>query len=426
MRTIVALASARGKAGVSVIRVSGPSAWEICESLAGGVPKTREASLRFLRDKEGGIIDQALVLTFEKGRSFSGEESVEFHVHGSPAVIQSVLSSCLEHSGVRAALPGEFTRRAYESGNLSTVQVEGLADLIEADTERQRKLAMRLLRGESQTVAAAWRKQLLQALSLLEAGIDFSDEELPPDLSPAILSLLEETLEGIRTQLSRRVVSERIRDGYDVAIVGEVNLGKSTLLNALAGREAALTSEHAGTTRDVIEVRMDIEGYAVSLIDTAGLRETEDPVERLGIERGAGRAREADLRIYLKKTPDEIIEQQSENDIVVLAKCDLFGLPGISGKTGEGLDELVGMIAKRLERMGSSSAIFSRERHFQSLELARLALEDAKGLLDIPHRQEELAAAAVREAVTHLDSLIGRIDVEEVLGEIFSSFCIGK
>lgn len=426
MQTIVALASARGRAGVSIIRVSGPSSFAICEALAGDVPEPRQASLRLLRDSQGETIDQALVLTFERGRSFTGEESVEFHVHGSPAVVQAVLSFCMEHRGVRAALPGEFTRRAYESGNLCAVQVEGLADLIDADTEKQRKLAMRLLKGDSQEFVNSWRKQLLEALSLLEAGIDFSDEELSPDLLPTILHLLKITAKDIRAQLSTRRVSEKIRDGYDVAIIGEVNLGKSTLLNALAGRDAALTSEHAGTTRDVIEVTMEIEGYSVSLIDTAGLRRTEDPVERLGIEKGQLRAREADLRIYLKKTPEETVLTQSIDDIVVLAKCDLFGLPGVSGKTGDGLDQLVDQIAKRLENMISSSAIFSRERHFRSLELADIALQEAQRLLEMPLRQDEVAASSVRWAVTHLDSLIGRIDVEEVLGEIFSSFCIGK
>ncbi|MCC6001835.1 MAG: tRNA uridine-5-carboxymethylaminomethyl(34) synthesis GTPase MnmE [Pararhodobacter sp.] len=426
MRTIVALASARGRAGVSIIRVSGPSAWAVCQQLCGALPTPRQASLRTLRDEEGDIIDQALVLLFEEGKSYTSEKLAEFHVHGSPAVIQAVLAACLSHDDIRAALPGEFTRRAYEAGNLSILQVEGLADLIDADTQKQRKLALQLFGGGAQAEAAEWREEMLKALSLIEAGIDFSDEELPDGLKETVAGIVRQTIRRLDKQLSSRRVSERIRDGATVAIVGKVNVGKSTLLNALTGREVALTSEYAGTTRDVIEVRLDIDGVPVSLIDTAGVRETADPVESLGIERGKLRAEEADLRIYLKETPEEAVMPQSENDIVLLAKCDLWGLPGVSGRTGEGVDALIARLSERLIDTALPSSMFSRERHFDSLLSARKALGDAARMLESDERADEMISFLIREAATSLDSLIGHIDVEEVLGGIFAKFCIGK
>lgn len=426
MQTIVALASGTGRAGIGVIRVSGPSAWEVCLSLTGKLLPTRKAALCFLRDEEGDVIDQALVLLFDKGKSFTSEKIVEFHVHGSPAVVGAVLSACLRHPDVRTAKPGEFTRRAYDAGNLSVTQVEGLADLIDSDTEQQRKLAIRMLRGDPEKQTSEWRGQLVEVLAWLEACIDFSDEDIPADLVSRAKRIIADVERSIASQVSSRKFSERVRDGYQVAIIGRPNVGKSTLLNALAGREAALTSQYAGTTRDVIEVKLDMDGYAVSLIDTAGVRETTDPLEKLGIEKGLARAAEADLRVYLKENPEEIVNREGEKDLVVLSKCDVWGLPGVSGKSGEGVDLLINQISERLRLATNTSTIFSRERHFENLSNARDSLCVAISVLSEEVRREELAVAKIREAVAQLDSLVGNIDAETVLGRIFSSFCIGK
>jgi tRNA modification GTPase len=426
METIVAQASARGRAGVAVIRVSGPEAWGVCERLAGGVPVPRAATLRRLRDAQGATLDHALVLAFEEGRSFTGEQVVEFHLHGSVAVVAVVLREILGIDGVRPAEPGEFTRRAFEAGRIDLTEVEGLGDLLEAETEAQRKHAQRIMEGSIARLVDNWRADLVQALAMSEAAIDFADEDLPPDTWQLMRAPLDRVCGALQREVSGRRAAERVRDGFEVAIVGAVNAGKSTLLNALAGRDAAITSERAGTTRDVIEVRMEIGGLAVTLIDTAGLRDTEDEVELLGIARGKARAREADLRVFLKSDPDEVIADAAPEDIVLLGKADLWPQSGVSGKTGEGIDTLIGWIEDRLAMRASSSSSFSRERHFARLQAALEHLERARQEAGAESAQLEIVSEEIRHAVFLLDELVGRIGVEEVLGRIFSSFCIGK
>jgi len=426
MDTIVALATARGRAGVAVVRVSGPRAWEVCAQIAGRVPAPRQATLCHLCDSQAERIDEALVLVFEAGGSFTGERVVEFQIHGSPAIIAAVIREILQIDGVRAAEAGEFTRRAFEAGKLSLTEVEGLADLLEAETEAQRKLAQRIFDGTAARLLEGWRNDLLQAVAMLEASIDFSDEEIPSDLSDHIRGPLNRVQAAIAVEVAGSAASERIREGFEVAIVGAVNAGKSTLLNALAGRDAAITSERAGTTRDVIEVRMDIGGLPVTLIDTAGLRETDDEVERIGIERGKRRAEAADLRVYLIGEPDQDVAPYSIGDIVVLSKADLWELPGISGKTGLGLPELIKQIETHLSDRVASSSVFSRERHFDKLRKADSHLLEALSGLTQGDVGWEFISVDIRAAVACLDGIIGRIDVEDVLGRIFASFCIGK
>lgn len=426
METIVALASARGRAGVAVVRVSGRDARAAATAVCGGLPAPRTAALRTLRSADGSVIDRALVLWFPAPASFTGEDVVEFQTHGSPAVVAALLAALLAQPGVRAAEAGEFTRRAFDAGRLDLTEVEALADLLEAETESQRRQAMRILDGTAGRTVAAWRESLLDALALCEASVDFADEDVPQTLAPEASALVARLRAAIEAQIAGRSAAERAREGFEVAIVGAVNTGKSTLLNALAGREAAITSARAGTTRDVIEVRMDIAGLAVTLIDTAGLRDTDDEVERIGIERGRARARAADLRIYLREGPDDAPVPQSPDDIVILSRADFWGRPGLAPLTGEGIPELLERIAARLAPRADGSAIFARSRHYDRLARAAAHLGRAEAELGGAAVAWEVAAEELRLALRALDGLVGRVDVEDVLGRIFASFCIGK
>src|SRR6056297_728706 len=303
MDTIFALSSAPGKAGVAVIRVSGPQAFDVCYQLAGVVPPARQVSLRELRSN-GSLLDQALVLTFEEGQSFTGEAVVEFHVHGSVATVSAICECIGRFEECRPAQNGEFTRRALENERLDLTQVEGLADLLEAETESQRRQALKTFSGELGLKCESWRAGLIRAMALLEVTIDFADEDVPEDVTDEVASLLEQVAQGLSQEIAGFGAAERIRTGFEIAIIGAPNVGKSTLLNKLAGREAAITSQVAGTTRDVIEVRMDLFGLPVTFLDTAGLRETDDVIETMGIQRAVTRAKDADLRVYLTENED--------------------------------------------------------------------------------------------------------------------------
>lgn len=423
MDTIFALASARGKAGVAVVRISGPSAFVAGRVIAGSLPEPRRSGLRVLRGATGPI-DEALVLTFAAGHSFTGEDVVEFQVHGSVAVANALLAELGGQPGLRLAEPGEFTRRALENERLDLAQVEGLADLIESETEAQRVQALRVLSGVLGQKAEVWRTDLIRAAALLEATIDFADEDVPVDVSPEVLDLIDRTMASLDSEVAGSRISERIRDGFEVAIVGAPNAGKSTLLNALAGREAAITSEVAGTTRDVIEVRMELAGLPVTMLDTAGLRETDDVVERLGVERARTRALAADLRIFLL-SGDPLDFDPLDVDIVVEGKADLTGR-GVSGKTGEGIDYLVEQVAAVLSDRASHAGTAIRARHRFAMTRAREALETARIEVESGSERSELAAEELWSAVRALDSLVGRVDVEMILDEIFASFCLGK
>lgn len=426
MDTIFAPATARGKAGVAVIRISGPQSWDAVRALAGKVPPPRRSTLAVLRDK-GEPLDQALMLTFEAGASFTGEQAAEFQMHGSPATVSAVLRALGAMSGLRMAEAGEFTRRALENGNLDLAEVEGLADLLEAETEAQRKQALRVLSGAVGKRAEEWRRLLVRAGALIEATIDFADEDVPIDVTPEVIDLVEKVSLSLRTEIRGYHMAERIRDGFEVAIVGEPNAGKSTLLNILAGRDAAITSEHAGTTRDVIEVRMDLSGLPVTILDTAGLRETLDPVESIGIARALDRARQADLRVFLLSNQEVPLLTPEADDLVVWGKADQRQTEGVSvsGKTGEGVDRLINDISRILSARAAGAGSMIRERHRKALIDADQALESARNHL-CEGGDAEIAAEWLRRALRSLDSLIGRVDVEDFLSEIFSSFCIGK
>jgi tRNA modification GTPase len=425
MDTIFALATAPGRAGIAVLRLSGPAAHLAASALAGELPE-HGRSLRTLRDASGEALDQALVLTFAPHRSFTGEAVAELHCHGAPAVVAAVLRVLGSLPGLRPAEAGEFTRRALENGRLDLAQVEGLADLLSAETEAQRRQAMRVFAGALGAKAQDWRAKLLRAVALVEATIDFSDEDVPENVWPEVLELVVLLAEELRREAKGARLAERLREGFEVAIVGAPNVGKSTLLNRLAGREAAITSEHAGTTRDVIEVRMDLEGLPVTLIDTAGLREAQDPVEAIGIERARTRAAQADLRVHLHLR-GEPVPTPAPDDLIVQAKADLAPGDGlaISGKTGEGIDALVAEIAHRLKPRATGLGVGLRERHARAMGDAADLLDEARDLFD-RSAPIEIVAETLRRALRRIDALVGRVGVEDILGEIFSSFCIGK
>lgn len=422
--TIFAAATAPGRAGVAVVRISGALAFAVAERMAGALPVTGRG-VRQIRSRAGDLIDEALVLTFDHGKSFTGEAVVELHLHGSPSIVDAVLGELRAEDGLRLARPGEFSWRAMENGRMDLAQAEGLADLLEAETEAQRRQAMRVFSGGLGALCDGWRDSLIHAAALIEATIDFADEEVPVDVGPEVLDLLG----AVRAELVREsagvAVAERVREGFEVAIVGRPNAGKSTLLNYLVGRDAAITSEIAGTTRDVIEVRAVVEGLPVTFLDTAGLRDDGDDIERIGIARGRERAARADMRVYLLGPGEAAPEALLPGDIAVLSKVD-DGVGGVSGKTGAGVDLLIQRIGDELARRVASVGRATSERHRVAMEKAIASLDQAVVRIQTPDAMTELAAADLRLALRVLDSLVGRVDVEDILGDIFSRFCIGK
>ncbi|EBA14138.1 tRNA uridine-5-carboxymethylaminomethyl(34) synthesis GTPase MnmE [Roseobacter sp. CCS2] len=426
MDTIFALATAQGRSGVAIVRISGPFAVQATSRLAGSVPDAR--GVRQLRDARGELLDQALILRFPNGQSFTGEVVVELHLHGSPAVVHAVLRCLGDMPELRQAEAGEFTRRALENGRLNLAEVEGLADLIDAETESQRKQAVRVFSGALGELADSWRVRLIRAAALLEATIDFADEEVPVDVSPEVNDLLAHVRQEMVREADGVRVAERVRDGFEVAIIGAPNVGKSTLLNRLAGRDVAITSEVAGTTRDVIEVQMDLDGLPVTLLDTAGVRETDDVVEGLGVARALERAERADFRIHLLMAPNDTSAPSGPDDLIVQAKSDLHDGDGmaVSGKTGDGIDQMIARVSGRLQEKVGQIGIAMRERHRVALVGAVGYLDDATAALGQSDMMTDLIAEDLRSAIRAVDSIVGRVDVEHVLDEIFSSFCIGK
>ena len=425
MNTIFALASAQGRAGVSVIRLSGPDAKEVVGKFVSNLPKNRVAGLRVLIDDTGEPLDHALVLCFDCPRSFTGDDVVELHLHGSIAVVQSVLRVLGDSGLARLAEPGEFTRRALENGRMDLPQVEGLADLIESETEAQRKQALRVVTGHLGALVEKWRSSLIRAAALIEATIDFVDEDVPVDVTPEVRELLRGVKSDLLKEIAGSKIAERIRVGFEVAIVGAPNAGKSTLLNAMAGREAAITSDIAGTTRDVIEVRMDLKGLPVTILDTAGLRDGQDAVEVIGIKRALERAGDADLRVFLAGDNEVLPLIQQPDDIRVTPKADLTGA-GVSGVTGQGVSELLDEIQQILEQRSSQAGLATHERHRIAMQSTLTALEVVLPLVDLGPEHYDIAAEELRTAIRSLEALVGRIDVENLLDEIFSSFCLGK
>lgn len=425
--TIFALASGIGKAGVSVIRISGTDAFSGCGRFC-ALPDVRVPAVRVLRSSDGDVLDQALVVTFARNASFTGEDVVEFQLHGSPAIVSRCLSELSAVEGFRAAEPGEFTRRAFENGRLDLTQVEGLADLIEAETEAQRRLAVDVFSGELSDRFLKLRADLLRAAALIEATIDFADEDVPEDVWPEVSELLRISKSVLEREISGISSAQKIQFGFVVAFVGAPNVGKSTLLNAISGQESAIVSDVAGTTRDSIEVRMDLNGLPVTFLDMAGLRETDDTVERMGVERARARGACADLRIFLSDQSEfSGLDLWQDGDLKVLTKADILGHDGLSAVSGVGVTELLESVSKVLKDRVALAGLASKERHRAMLKDCLVSVQYAleygeNGMCVTP----ELSASVVRDGMNSIDALVGRVGVEDVLGEIFSSFCIGK
>lgn len=427
MDTIYAVASGVAACGVCIIRVSGPSAYRIASDLSQGRPlPVRTPVVRRLVDSTGELIDVALVAYFAQGKSFTGQEVVEFNIHGSPAIMAKMLKEIGRFPDTRIAAPGEFTRLALQNGNLDLTQVEGIGQLLVAETEAQRKQAVKLLDGSVGKLVDTWRQKLIEAAATVEASIDFSDEDIQIDWETLFYTPLRIVLSEIEKELAGQLTRQKISTGFEIAIVGETNVGKSTLLNALAGRDVALTSSVAGTTRDVIEVRMNLGGYLATFLDTAGIRSTDDEIENMGIAAGMRRAESADLRIILTAGESDPLPMVPRDvDIVLMAKADLGSctLNGISGLTGQGVDQLIDRITRHLSAQSDIYGVTVGARQADGLkstaEFLRLVINRS---VDEP----ELVASDMARILQSLDFLVGRVDVEDYLDHIFSSFCIGK
>ena len=427
MDTIFALASAPGKAGISIVRLSGPLAINVAEKLTKSKLKEKQPNLRVIYDSDNHFIDQALILIFRKPYSFTGENVVEFHLHGSSAVVSSVIKLLGNFKGLRSAEAGEFTRCALENGKIDLAQVEGLADLIDAETDAQHKQAARIFNGALGKKTKEWRAKLVKAGALLVATLDFADEEVPEEVTPEVEKLINMVLSDLDKEIIGVHTAERIRSGFEVAIVGAPNLGKSTLLNYLVGRDAAITSNVSGTTRDVIEVKLDLRGLPVTILDTAGIRKSDDKVEEIGISRALERSSLSDLRIVLTEDGEYPVGlKKRDTDIICIAKDDQGNRGGVSGKTGAGIDRLKNNIWDILNNKAQYVGIATRERHKSSMVNAKKFLGNAVVSLRDGPEYYDITAEEIRAATSALDSLIGRIGVEDVLDEVFSSFCLGK
>lgn len=433
--TIYALATAPGRAGVAVMRVSGPRAGAVLEQLTGARGAPRAARLADISGDEG-LIDRGLTLWFPAPGSFTGEDVAEFHVHGGASVI-AALGGAFEAANLRQAAPGEFTRRAFEHGKMDLTEAEGLADLVDAETDAQRSQALRQMAGALKEIYSGWRERLLAVTAQVEAEIDFPDEgDVPDALARRAGPELDALMQALQGHLEDAHRGERVRDGFRIALIGPPNAGKSSLLNRLSRREAAIVTEIPGTTRDVVEVHLDLGGYPVIIADTAGLRETADRIEAEGVKRALARAEDADLRIGVADASDPdsaaaLTPRLRPQDLLVWNKCDVAGseLPGegisISALTGDGLEalenRLTGIVIEALGRSGAPS--LTRQRHrsgvlraLEALQRGRLRLSDAP----------ELAGEDLRLAARAMAEITGHVDVEDVLGEIFGRFCIGK
>lgn len=433
--TIFALSSGALPSGVAVIRLSGPQVQSGLQTLVGNLPPPRQAVLRDIRADDRGLLDRGLVLFFPGPNSFTGEDCAELQIHGGRAVVSAILDYLASLDGFRPAEAGDFTRRAFLNGKMDLSGAEALADLIAAETETQRKLAIQNTSGRQRQLYDSWRTTLLRARAFIEAELDFADEDdVPGSVSQRVWENMRALAATLRSHIAGYAAAEIIREGFRVVLIGAPNAGKSSLLNALARREVAIVTDIPGTTRDLVEVSLDVRGLKVIVTDTAGIRETDDVVERLGVERAHGAARAADLVIHLMPADAEDIDRvnplsDDHNCIVVTSKCDVgrgeHSTLAVSAVTGEGLEELLDAISSRAAASLAlaESTIPTRLRHKSHLLDCLSCIDVAVSRDDLPL---ELRAEELRQAADHLGRITGTTDVEDLLGVIFSEFCIGK
>ena len=439
---IFALSSGRGPCGIAIIRMSGPDTLSICKLISKEKKiKENEINLcKFFDPSNGAIIDpEALILWFPKPNSFTGDDLAEFHVHGSNAIISYFLKVLSSQKNCRMAEPGEFTKIAFQNNKIDLLKAESIGDLIHSETELQRKQAVNLVNGHASKYYDELRSKLIKSLSFIEAKIDFAEDDLPED----VLKEAHKSIKSIHSDISKIIndnkVGEKIRNGFRVSIIGETNVGKSSLLNLLSKRDAAIVSDEAGTTRDVIETYLNLDGYPVILADTAGIREAKNEVEKKGISLALSKFNEADLNIVVvdntKKVSDKIMSLINEDSIILLNKSDVqdeenhrFDVDTIlaSVKDNKNIDKLINLIKQKLSKKFSSTnnALITRERH--RVKLNECLIEIDKFLKKDQYKDLELAAEDLRMATRHLGSIVGKVDVEEILGSIFKDFCIGK
>ena len=439
---IYALSSGRGPSGIAIIRLSGKDTLKICQIITKeNTIKNKEVNLfKFYDPSTNNLIDEGLLLFFQSPNSYTGDDLAEFHIHGSNAVISLFLDVLSKQANCRMAEPGEFTKIAFQNNKIDLLEAESIGDLIHSETELQRQQALRFIQGNASNYYNSLRDKLIKSLAYIEAKIDFAEDDIPDTVLKEVHTAIEEIYKEIKKTLEDQRVGEKIREGFKVSIIGEVNAGKSSLLNLLSKRNAAIVSEEKGTTRDIIEVYLNLDGYPVILADTAGIRESENNIEKKGIELAINRSKESDLNLIIidnssMQVDKKILDLINQDSIVVLNKSDLSSDNSgeyknngilISVKNNKNIDKLIDLIKDKLSKkiIDTKNILVSRERHRNKLNLCLLELE--KFLEKKQSKEIELAAEDLRMATRHLGAIIGKVDVEEILGSIFKDFCIGK
>ena len=439
---IYALSSGRGPSGIAIIRLSGKDTLKICQVITKeNIIKNKEVNLfKFYDPSTNNLIDEGLLLFFQSPNSYTGDDLAEFHIHGSNAVITLFLDVLSKQANCRMAEPGEFTKIAFQNNKIDLLEAESIGDLIHSETELQRQQALRFIQGNASNYYNSLRDKLIKSLAYIEAKIDFAEDDIPDAVLKDVHTAIEEIYKEIKKTLEDQRVGEKIREGFKVSIIGEVNAGKSSLLNLLSKRDVAIVSDEKGTTRDIIEVYLNLDGYPVILADTAGIRESENNIEKKGIELAINRSKESDLNLIIidnssMQVDKKILDLINQDSIVVLNKSDLSSDNSgeyknngilISVKNNKNIDKLIDLIKDKLSKkiIDTKNILVSRERHRNKLNLCLLELE--KFLEKKQSKEIELAAEDLRMATRHLGAIIGKVDVEEILGYIFKDFCIGK
>ena len=439
---IYALSSGRGPSGIAIIRLSGKDTLKIAQLISKEKNiKSREVNLlKFYDPSTNNLIDEGLLLFFQSPNSYTGDDLAEFHIHGSNAVISLFLDVLSKQANCRMAEPGEFTKIAFQNNKIDLLEAESIGDLIHSETELQRQQALRFIQGNASNYYNSLRDKLIKSLAYIEAKIDFAEDDIPDTVLKEVHTVIEEIYKEIKKTLEDQRVGEKIREGFKVSIIGEVNAGKSSLLNLLSKRDVAIVSDEKGTTRDIIEVYLNLDGYPVILADTAGIRESENNIEKKGIELAINRSKESDLNLIIidnssMQVDKKILDLINQDSIVVLNKSDLSSDNSgeyknngilISVKNNKNIDKLIDLIKDKLSKkiIDTKNILVSRERHRNKLNLCLLELE--KFLEKKQSKEIELAAEDLRMATRHLGAIIGKVDVEEILGSIFKDFCIGK